>query len=203
VAAGEQSPSDASGHGLPAWNDVIGRYAARPLVLLLDLVMPGVDGMAVLAALRHCRDRDRLRVLVLTTYGGQASVRRALALGANGYMLKDSTAEQLATAVRTVADGLTALSPDADTAQPGARTVLAVDEQPATGNDGARQSLTSREAEVFTLLGEGLSNRAIAHRLALSERTVKIHVSRVLAKLGVESRTQAALRAHNGLREDL
>ena len=193
VAEDERPPPNASARALPGWDELIQRYPARPIVLLLDLVMPRVDGMAVLAALQRCRVRGRLRVLVLTTYGGQASVRRALALGADGYVLKDTTAEQLAVAIRAVAGGITALSPGADAAP----AAVAVGEQLDPGNDQERQRLTPREAEVFTLLGEGLSNRAIAHRLALSERTVKIHVSRVLSKLGVQSRTQAALRAQD------
>jgi DNA-binding NarL/FixJ family response regulator len=169
--------SEPPGDGAPV------RWAAHGsarLVVLLDLVMPGLDGAAVLVALRDHPLRDRMRVLVLTTYGGQSSMRRALSLGADGYLLKDSTAQQLATALRAVAGGLTTLSPAA-----GARR------EPAP----ARRRLTARESEVLHLLGEGLSNRDIARRLGLTERTVKIHVSAVLGKLGVQSRTQAALMA--------
>ena len=169
--------SEPPGDGAPV------RWAAHGsarLVVLLDLVMPGLDGTAVLVALRDHPLRDRMRVLVLTTYGGQSSMGRALSLGADGYLLKDSTAQQLATALRAVAGGLTTLSPAA-----GARR------EPAP----ARRRLTARESEVLHLLGEGLSNRDIARRLGLTERTVKIHVSAVLGKLGVQSRTQAALMA--------
>jgi len=149
------------------------------------MVMQRVSGMTVLEKLRNHPDRDRLAVLVLTAFGGDTSVRRSLALGANGYVLKDGTADQLATAVRAVAGGLTTLGPAAaETVQPS-----------TTPADGPSQNLTPRETQVLNLLGEGMTNRAIARRLELSERTVKVHVSRVMSKLGVQNRAQAALRA--------
>jgi DNA-binding NarL/FixJ family response regulator/signal transduction histidine kinase len=179
---------DPASTGLPstrpdAWRSRLPAGSGGRLVVLLDLAMPGVDGFAVLAAIRAMPPPDRPLVLVLTTYGADTSVRRALDMGAHGFLLKGGTAHQLAQAVRAVAGGLTALSPNS--AGQGGIT-------PAARPAG---QLTPREQEVFELLGEGLSNRAIAQRLGLSERTVKIHVSGVLAKLGVQSRTQAALQA--------
>jgi DNA-binding NarL/FixJ family response regulator/signal transduction histidine kinase len=160
----------------------------RRLVILLDLAMPNVDGFAVLTALGQLPPPDRPPVLVLTAFGGDPSVRRALDLGARGYLLKGGTADQLAQAVRAVAGGLTALSFQLSSG--------AVREDPAAPPATTTIRLTPRELEVLDLLGEGLSNRAIARRLGLSERTVRNHVSAVLAKLGVESRIQAALYVH-------
>jgi DNA-binding NarL/FixJ family response regulator len=174
---------------------------SRPLVVLLDLVMPGIDGLAALETMRAYSGPAGPRVLVLTTYGGEEAVRRALALGACGYILKGGTAHQLATAVRAVAGGLTALSPGVESVVPVAPVAAGAfsTPRPAATADPGQRRLTPREVEVLDLLGHGLSNRAIARQLGLSERTVKIHVSAVLAKLGVESRTQAALQARPGM----
>jgi DNA-binding NarL/FixJ family response regulator len=186
VSAGRGAPEYASAECRP-----------RPLVVLLDLVMPEVDGLAALAAIRAYSGPARPQVLVLTTYGDEVAVRRALALGACGYILKGGTAHQLATAIRAVAGGLTALSPGIASVVPVGPVPAGVSgvHRPAATADPGQRGLTPREVEVLDLLGHGLSNRAIARQLGLSERTVKIHVSAVLAKLGVESRTQAALQA--------
>ncbi|MFE0020927.1 response regulator [Amycolatopsis sp. NPDC059021] len=166
--------------------EVAGQYASGPELLaagteadvvLLDLYLPGIDGLAVL---RRLRERPAPpRVLMLTTVGRPREIREALASGADGFMLKDSSGDELAAAVRAAADGVTALSPSAAAALT------------AKGEEG----LTRREQDVLALLAEGLSNRDIAARLRLAERTVKVHVGNVLAKLGVTTRTQAALAA--------
>ncbi|WAL64883.1 response regulator transcription factor [Amycolatopsis cynarae] len=147
-------------------------------VVLLDLYLPGIDGLEVLRRLRRSPGR-RPRVLMLTTVGRQHEIRQALAAGADGFVLKDSTGDELVAAVRAAADGLTAMSASATAALTGA----------------PEEPLTPRERDVLRLLGEGLSNREIAGRLRLAERTVKVHVGNLLAKLGVSTRTQAALLA--------
>ncbi|GGL13621.1 helix-turn-helix transcriptional regulator [Mangrovihabitans endophyticus] len=160
--------------------------APQETVVLLDLVMPGQSGEEVLARLRAERFATRVRVLILTAWEDEDAVRRALTGGAYGYLPKASTAAQLATAVRAVADGLVALVP-------GVRS------GPGTADRRPLGRLTAREEDVLRLLGTGSSNREIARRLGLSERTVKIHVSAVFGKLGVRSRTQAALLAESYL----
>ena len=154
-----------------------------PDVLLLDLMLPGLDGMGVLAQLRE--EDSRTRVLVLTSAGGSARPALALQAGAAGFLYKDVDPDALVRAIRSVHDGHTVLAPGAAglvAGRPG-RDVRGV---------GA---LTSREREIFALLADGQSNREIARTLRVSEKTVKTHVSAVLAKLGVADRTQAALLA--------
>ncbi len=183
---------------------------AGPRVVLLDLVMPGRDGLATLQALRDRPPPSPPRVLVLTTFRDDVRIRAALRLGAAGYVLKDGSGQHLVAAIRAVASGLTTVSNGAAAgawADP-ARDPVAADTpggSPDNGSPGTpkpvptqlpeavRRRLTAREAEVLTLLAEGLSNRLIARQLGVTEQTVKIHVSSVLAKLGVRSRTQAAL----------
>jgi DNA-binding NarL/FixJ family response regulator len=154
-----------------------------PDVLLLDLMLPGLDGLGVLARLRA--EDSPTRVLVLTSAGGSARPALALQAGAAGFLYKDVDPDALVRAIRSVHDGHTVLAPGAAglvTGRPG-RDVRGI---------GA---LTSREREVFALLADGQSNREIARTLGVSEKTVKTHVSSVLAKLGVADRTQAALVA--------
>jgi DNA-binding NarL/FixJ family response regulator len=152
-------------------------------VLLLDLMLPGLDGMGVLARLQA--DGSRTRVLVLTSAGGSAGPALALQAGAAGFLYKDVDPDALVRAIRSVHDGHTVLAP-------GAAGLVAG--RPARHVRGIG-ALTSREHEVFALLADGQSNREIARTLRVSEKTVKTHVSAVLAKLGVADRTQAALLA--------
>jgi len=154
-----------------------------PDVLLLDLMLPGLDGMGVLARLRA--EDTRTRVLVLTSAGGSARPALALQAGAAGFLYKDVDPDALVRAIRSVHDGHTVLAP-------GAAGLLAGRPGRDVRGFGA---LTSREREVFALLADGQSNREIARTLRVSEKTVKTHVSAVLAKLGVADRTQAALLA--------
>jgi DNA-binding NarL/FixJ family response regulator len=158
-------------------------HELAPDVLLLDLMLPGLDGMGVLARLQA--DGSRTRVLVLTSAGGSAGPALALQAGAAGFLYKDVDPDALVRAIRSVHDGHTVLAP-------GAAGLVAG--RPARHVRGIG-ALTSREREVFALLADGQSNREIARALRVSEKTVKTHVSAVLAKLGVADRTQAALLA--------
>jgi DNA-binding NarL/FixJ family response regulator len=142
-------------------------------VVLLDLYMPEMSGLTTLRRL------SGPRVLMLTTIGRGQEIRQALAAGAAGFVLKESTGAELAAAVLGAHEGMTVISPAAAEA-------LCARDEPA---------LTPREQDVLALLGTGLSNKDIANRLGLAERTVKVHVGNILGKLGVPTRTQAALRA--------
>ena len=159
-----------------------------PDVILLDLKLPGMDGIAVLGELR-ARD-NAARVLVLTSATEPASASLAVRSGAAGVLYKDVDPDALVRAIRSVHDGHLLLAPEA--AGPLVRSA-------GTWGPGALggglDALTSREREVLAELTKGRSNREIARALGVSEKTVKAHVSSVLAKLGVQDRTQAALLA--------
>ena len=159
--------------------------AVAPDVILLDLKLPGLDGLGVLAELR---DRNLpARVLVLTSVADSASVTVAMRGGAAGFLYKDVDPDALVRAVRSVHDGHTVLAPEA------AGTLVRSRNRPTAV--GGLDALTAREREVLAQIAEGRSNREIARLLNMSEKTVKTHVSSVLAKLGVADRTQAALLA--------
>jgi DNA-binding NarL/FixJ family response regulator len=153
----------------------------RPDVVLLDLRMPGADGLAALRALRE--RGNPARVLVVTSFTEPAAVLPAVRAGAAGYVYKNVDPHALATAIRAVHAGHVLLDPDV-------AGLLAAGE-PDPG--GIR--LTPRERQVLAAMARGQSNREIARSLAVAEKTVKTHVSSVLAKLGVHDRTQAALYA--------
>ncbi len=158
-------------------------------VALLDIRMPGMDGLAALAELR--RRVPAVRVVILTSFGDEPNVHRALAAGASGFVLKNCAPDELVRAVRAAHDGDAYLSP------PVTRTVLGMlaPAESARRRDAAERlaALAPAEHRVALLLAEGLSNAAIARRLAMSESSVKTYVSRVLAKLGCDNRVQAAL----------
>ncbi len=167
--------------------------AQRPDVILMDLRMPGTDGIAATAQLR-----ERLptaRVLVLTTYADDGSILPALRAGARGYLTKDASAEQIEAAIRAVHAGQTHLDPLVQE-----RLVAAVATQPPgplpPGSGPLPDGLTAREAEVLTLLAAGLSNAEIASRLFVSNATVKTHINRIFAKTGARDRTQAVRYAY-------
>jgi len=156
-----------------------------PDVILLDLKLPGMDGIAVLGELR-ARD-SAARVLVLTSATEPASASLAVRSGAAGVLYKDVDPDALVRAIRSVHDGHLLLAPEA------AGTLVR-----SAGTGGAvagLDALTGREREVLAEIAKGRSNREIARALGVSEKTVKAHVSSVLAKLGVQDRTQAALLA--------
>lgn len=163
----------------------------RPDVVLMDVRMPGTDGIA---ATRALVDEGVCAVLVLTTFDLDEYVFAALRAGAAGFLLKSVDADRLVDAVREVAAGQSVLAPGVT-----ARVVAAAVDHPEPGGPPAVPAgfaeLTEREHEVLGLLGEGLSNQGIGARLRVSEATVKTHVSRVLSKLELRSRTQAAIVA--------
>lgn len=149
----------------------------RPDLVLMDLRMPVLDGAAATA--RIVREVPGVRVLVLTTYETDADILRAVEAGATGYLLKDTPREQLVAGVRGAARGESALSPSV-----ASRLV-----QQMRGGDAER--LTPREIEVLAGVSRGLSNAAIGRELFISEATVKTHLLRAFAKLGVDDRTRA------------
>lgn len=154
--------------------------SAAPDVVLLDLKLPGMDGIAVLGELA-----GRHRVLVLTSATDAAWAERAVRGGASGVVYKDIDPDALVRAIRSVHDGHVLLAL-------GAAASL---RDGQAGRDGAMDTLTPREREVLRHITAGRSNREIARALGVSEKTVKAHVSAILAKLGVQDRTQAAVLA--------
>ena len=172
---------------------------AAPNVVLMDVRMPRLDGIAATHAL--IERWPEIHVVILTTFDDRELIQAGLQAGAQGYVLKDITAEQLATTIRVVAQGQVLLHPDV------ARKVLAFLSSapiepavpaPATpafadGSDVAQ--LTEREREILALLARGASNREISETLYIASGTVKNHLSNILSKLGVRDRTQAALKA--------
>ena len=164
--------------------------SSAPDVILLDLRMPGYDGIWTLHQLRE-RGVD-VPALVLTTFDDDTLVLDALRAGARGYLLKDVTVEQLTRAVRTLADGGTLVAPSITD-----RMLRALRSLPAVPDGGAPavQQLTERELEVLRLMAEGYTNREISSALSVVEGTVKNHVSTILLKLSARDRTNAVLRA--------
>ncbi|MFD8596776.1 response regulator [Kitasatospora sp. NPDC059646] len=162
--------------------------ALRPQVALLDVRLPDGDGVSV------CRDlRDRmpdLACLMLTSFDDDDALLDAIMAGAAGYVLKQVKGADLVAAVRAVASGQSMLDPATTS-----RLMESLRHQQDGDADEALDRLTPREREILALIGDGLTNREIAHELYLSEKTVKNHISRLLAKLGVERRLQAAVLA--------
>jgi len=157
--------------------------AASPDVVLLDLVMPDGDGVGAIRRLLEVA--PGARVLVLTSFADDAQIFAATAAGAAGYLLKDVDPAALADAIRDVHAGRPALHPSV------AARLMRRGDGPARSHG----DITAREHDVLRLMVEGLPNKQIAQRLGIGEKTVKTHVSRVLAKLGVVDRTQAAVLA--------
>ncbi|MEV4582878.1 response regulator transcription factor [Nonomuraea jabiensis] len=167
----------------------------RPDVVLMDIRMPNMDGLE--AARRVLAQDPDCRVLMLTTFDLDRYVYAALALGASGFLLKDVTAEHLVNAVRLVTTGDALLAPSITR-----RLVERFATQDPAGGAPSKDvhadlaSLTTREVEVLTLVGRGLSNAELAEALTLSETTVKTHVARIFTKLGLRDRAQAVVVAY-------
>jgi NarL family two-component system response regulator LiaR len=154
-----------------------------PDVILMDMSLPGMDGTMAIRAIR--KQFPQVQVIALTSYKEGGLIEKALAAGAIGYLLKDVTARELAQAIRAARSGRATLSPDVAQV-----LVNNASQPPPPGLD-----LTAREREVLALLVEGLANSQIAERLTVSPSTIKSHVSNILAKLGVASRTEAVAMA--------
>jgi DNA-binding NarL/FixJ family response regulator len=167
--------------GLEAVTTAVGR---RPDVVLMDLSMPGVDGIE--ATRRILNVRPEIRVVMLTFHSSPDPILEAIDAGAVGYLLKDAEPEEILRGVRAAARGESPLDPKAARALLTART------------EGARAAeLSSREREVLILVGAGMANKQIARRLGISEKTVKSHLTNVYRHIGVSDRTQAAMWAQS------
>ena len=154
-----------------------------PDVVLMDMVMPGIDGVTATHAIRQ--QYPAVQVIALTSFKEEALVKNALQAGAIGYLQKDVSADQLAQAIRAAFAGRATLSPEATQA-----LVHSVSQPPAPGYD-----LTARERDVLALMIKGYNNNEIAANLVVSPSTIKSHVSNILSKLGVTSRTEAVALA--------
>jgi DNA-binding NarL/FixJ family response regulator len=165
----------------------------HPRVLLMDVRMPGLDGLAATEQVRGLSPGTA--VVLLTSSADDSHVRRALRAGATGFLLKDGSPRELITAVRAVAAGEAMLSP-AITRRVLER-IVDIDPEPVERARSLVGHLTGREREVLGLLAQGMGNLQIARKLYLSEGAVKAHVSRLLTKLSCDNRVQAAILAHN------
>ncbi len=160
---------------------------AAPDVVLMDLIMPGIGGVEAIKAIH--RAYPTMRLLVLTSFAEDKLVQQALASGATGYMMKNVSPLELAEAIRAAHSGRATLAPEATQA-----LIRAATAPPSPGHD-----LTPREREVLALMIEGMTNPEIASRLIIGESTVKSHVSNIMSKLAVSTRTEAvalALKHH-------
>ena len=176
--------------------------ALRPDIVVMDLMMPGVDGIEATARIKA--EAPDIEVIALTSFIEEARVVAAIEAGAAGFLLKDAEADELAAAIRSAVAGEVHLDPAiagivARRMRNGGRG------EGGSGDDGggAIATLTARERDVLALVARGLPNQQIAEDLGITERTARTHVSNILAKLGLASRTQAALLAvQHGLDRD-
>jgi DNA-binding NarL/FixJ family response regulator len=166
---------------------VVAARQHQPDVVLMDLRMPGAGGLAAIRQLSA--DLPRIRVLVLTTYDSDADILPAVEAGAAGYLLKDTPRDTLVGAIFAAARGETVLAPSV-----AGRLVHRLRSAPGEA-PAARETLSARETEVLALAGRGLTNAQIGRELFVSEATVKTHLLRAYAKLGVSGRTAAVTRA--------
>ncbi|MFI1649248.1 response regulator transcription factor [Streptomyces avidinii] len=173
--------------------DAVAKVAElAPDVVLMDIRMPGMGGIEATSVITSVPDAA-VKVLVLTTFDLDEYVYEALRAGASGFLLKDASADQLAEAVRVVAAGEALLSPNITKRLITEFSRLGAPRAPSRARI---QALTERETEVLSLIAQGLSNAEISEHLVLAEQTVKTHVSRILVKLGLRDRTQAAVFAY-------
>jgi len=157
----------------------------QPDVVLMDLLMPNLDGLGAIAAIKA--ERPEIEIVAVTSFIEEEKVTAALEAGASGYLLKDAEAEEVAAAVRAAHNGEVHLDP--------AVARLLAQRMRDRRTEPKTEPLTERELEVLALVGRGASNKEIASALFITERTARTHVSNILGKLGLSSRTQAALYA--------
>ena len=157
----------------------------RPDVILMDLLMPNMDGLTAIARIKS--EQPEIEIVAVTSFIEEEKVTSALEAGASGYLLKDADAEEVAQAVRAAHAGEVHLDP--------AVARLLAQRMRSRRDAEPVEPLTPREKEVLAQLGKGASNKEIAYELSITERTARTHVSNILGKLGLASRTQAALWA--------
>ena len=169
----------------------------KPDVVLMDIRMPVMDGVAAIHLLKQ--QAPEIKILVLTTFDDDEYVARAMSYGAHGYLLKDTPSAELAQAIRSVDKGYTQMGPGLFAkamTSPGDRHSL---DSESVSSPPELASLTAREREVLQLIATGHSNKEIAQQLYITERTVKNHVNSILRSLNLRDRTQAAIFAHKYL----
>ena len=159
----------------------------QPDVILMDMVMPRLNGPEATVAIK--KENPAARILILTSFGEDAHVSAAIRAGALGYLLNDSSPDELFHAIREVAQGNLSLPPQV------AMKLMQDLQKPKEDRLPPETTLTERELDVLRGIAQGLSNQEIGHQLVISEATVRSHVSSLLSKLGVTNRTQAALYA--------
>ena len=158
----------------------------QPDVVLMDLVMPEMDGVTAIKAIHEAQ--PEVKIIALSSFSEDKLVRTALMAGATSYLLKNVSADRLADAIRATHTGLPTLSPEV-------KSILLELEPPGSPSSPALEPLTPRELEVLVCMAAGLTNAEIAQRLGISQYTIKGHVSNILGKLGVNSRTEAVAYA--------
>jgi DNA-binding NarL/FixJ family response regulator len=192
VLLGTQPDIEVVGDACDGAEAVTRTAETSPDVVLMDIRMPGVGGIEATGMITAAH--PGVRVLVLTTFDLDEYVYEALRAGASGFLLKDASSEQLAEAVRVVASGEALLAPVIT------RKLIAefsrLEDRPRAPLKDRVGELTGRETEVLALIAQGLSNAEIARHLFVAEQTVKTHVGRILVKLGLRDRTQAAVFAY-------